>query len=446
VPLGRAWAYAGGDLGLSIAYFAVGFFFLFYLTDLVGLPPAVAGTVILIGKIWDGVNDPLIGVLVDRTRSRRGRKRSFLLFGAAPFGLSFAVLWWIPSNLSVLTAAVIVAILFLAFATTYSLVGVPYQALVPTITLDYDERTRLVGLKAILSAVGAVLGGVIALAVSAQTDVQTALRLLALAFGLAITSTTLLAARSVRPYIAQDTVDIEPVPLARYVAILTERSVAVLMAYKVVSAVATGVLTAALPFFALHVVGSTSTATFALAAYTIAGAASVPLWSRLTHRRDKRRLMLVSSVAASAVLLTVGLVVSAGSTATFILGSGILGIAMSAYLVIPPSFVPDLVEWYQWRRGERHESIFFGLWMSTHQLGVGLAAFILGLCLSASGYVSGANIQSPTALLGVRLAFALVPAVFMIAAAILLQAYAVTRSLMHEAISGMGSSSDAGAS
>lgn len=98
VTRGAAAGYAAGDLGISIAYFAVGFFFLFYLTDLVGLSPAVAGTVVLIGKLWDGVNDPIIGVLVDRTRSRHGRKRAYLLYGAVPFALSFIALWWLPAG------------------------------------------------------------------------------------------------------------------------------------------------------------------------------------------------------------------------------------------------------------------------------------------------------------------------------------------------------------
>lgn len=98
VPVRLRVGYAAGDLGVSIAYFAFGFFFLFYLTDLVGLAPSVAGTVVLIGKLWDGVNDPLIGMLCDRTRSQHGRKRVYLLYGAVPFGVSFVVLWMIPAG------------------------------------------------------------------------------------------------------------------------------------------------------------------------------------------------------------------------------------------------------------------------------------------------------------------------------------------------------------
>jgi Na+/melibiose symporter-like transporter len=87
-------------------------------------------------------------------------------------------------------------------------------------------------------------------------------------------------------------------------------------------------------------------------------------------------------------------------------GAAMLGAVMSAYLVIPASLVPDLVDWYQHERGERHESVFFGLWMSVHQIGVGIAGFRLGACLSLFGYVGAADAQTARAVLGVRVAFA----------------------------------------
>jgi Na+/melibiose symporter-like transporter len=297
-------------------------------------------------------------------------------------------------------------------------------------TPDYDERTRLVGFKAVLSAVGAVLGGGLALAVGGQSDVRVTLRVMAVVFGVLIAGTTLLAARAVAPYSARDTARITTVPVRRYFRALTERSVGTLMGYKVLSAVATGVLTASLPYFAESVVGSASTATYALAAYTIVGASLVPVWQRASRRIDKRRLMLASSCTASALLMLVGFLAAAGSSGTFVVGAALLGAAMSAYLVIPPSLVPDLVDWYEHARGERHESVFFGLWMTMHQIGIGLAGFTLGACLAVFNYDGDAAVQAQEAVLGVRFAFAVVPSVFLVASAILLQRYAATRSAL----------------
>ncbi len=420
--------YAAGDLGISIAYFAFGFFFLFYLTDIVGLPPALAGTVVLAGKVWDGVNDPLIGALSDRTRSARGRKRVYLLYGAAPFGVSFAALWWIPSTAPAGVAAGLGLILVLVFATTYSLVGVPYQALVPVMTSDYDERTKLIGYKAVFSAVGAILGGAIALVVSGRTEVESALRIMAVLFAIAITALVLLAARAVRHLARADTHPIAPVPLSHYLRLALEPNVRTLMGYKTLGAIATGMLTAALPYFALHVVEDARASSFSLAIYTLCSAGLVALWVRLARRFDKRRLILLSSSTAGALLVGIAVVSSPGSTYVFLVGSALLGAAMAAYLVLPPSLVPDLVDWYEHTSGERHESVFFGLWMTFHQLGLGAAALIMGLVLQLSGYTEDADTQSDSALLGVRLVFGVVPAIFLIAAAVMLQRYRITRA------------------
>jgi len=82
MQLHKKLGYATGDLGISISYFAVGFFFMYYLTDIVGMNPMLAGVAFFIGKLWDGINDPLMGIISDRTKSRWGRKRVYILLGS----------------------------------------------------------------------------------------------------------------------------------------------------------------------------------------------------------------------------------------------------------------------------------------------------------------------------------------------------------------------------
>lgn len=433
ISRGVGVGYAVGDLGISLAYFALGFFFLFYLTDVVGLSASLAGVVVLIGKLWDGINDPLIGIMSDRTRSRHGRKRVYLIYGAVPFAVSFVLLWWIPPGASTAVAFGLATGLLLLFATTYSLVGVPYQALVPVMTADYDERTRLVGYKAVFSAVGTVLGGGIALVVGKEVGVASGIRVMAVGFAAFCCITILVAARSVRSLDGPGSPDITPVPLRRYVDLALEPNVSTLLGFKILGAVATGVLTAVLPFFAEHVVGTTSAASISLAIYTITAAALVPTWVRLTRRIDKRRLMIGSNIAAAVLLGLIGLLAATDSVLVFYAGSALLGAAMSGYMLIPPSLVPDLVDWYEYERGERHESVFFGLWMTVHQLGLGVAGLLLGLFLHAFGYVGGADAQSAEAVQGVRLAFALLPGTFLVLAGLLLQRYRVTRERLDDA-------------
>jgi len=437
LPRRTALGYAFGDLGISLAYFAVGFFFLFYLTDIVGLSASLAGTVVLIGKLWDGVNDPLIGIMSDRTKSRHGRKRVYLLYGSVPFAISFVLLWWIPNDSTTAVTFVIATGAVLLFATTYSLVGVPYQAMVPVLTTDYDERTRLVAFKAIFSAIGTLVGGAIALSIAQEAGAESALRTMSVVFGVFIGGSLLATTRSVKDIDKRDSVAITPVPLRRYIALALEPNVSTLLGHKVLGAVATGTLTAVLPYFADHVVESGAMASISLATYTITAAGLVPFWNRMTHREDKRRIVLLANSSAAVILLLIGLLIHTSSTIVFIIGSALLGAAMSAYVLIPPSLVPDLVDWYEHEYGERHESVFFGLWMTVHQLGLGIAGFILGMFLHSFGYVGGADVQTAGAANGVRMAFAVIPGTFLVLSALLLQRYRITRDRMDEAVAAL---------
>jgi len=135
--------YGSGDWGEASYGTLRQIFYAIFLTDVVGLDPRLASVAALIGIVWDAINDPLIGILTDRIRTRWGRRRPFLLIFAIPFGASFMLLWWAPPwhNQYVLAASVTLA--FMISDTLETLVGVPFSSLLPEISSDYDDRTTL---------------------------------------------------------------------------------------------------------------------------------------------------------------------------------------------------------------------------------------------------------------------------------------------------------------
>ena len=423
--------YAMGDMGISISYFAVGFFFMYYLTDIVGMDPYLAGLAFFIGKLWDGINDPLMGILSDRTRTRLGRKRVYVLFGALPLALSFILLWMIPINAQEWLQFVLAIASLTLYATAYTVVVVPYMALVPVMTDDYDERTQITGLRAMLSTFGTILGGGAAMLLSSFSDEVLGLQTIAIGFGTFTLVSLLIAARSVKG--VEDTREPDPAimefSLSRYVALVRERNVLVLLLVKFLGAIATGTLSAALPYFAEHILGDQGQSTFGLAIYVTVAAMVIPVWNKLTQRFDKRRLLLMGNVASALVLLSIGFLIPEGNTFPFYLGCILLGLVMSAYLFIPYSLVPDLVDFYEHKTGERHESVFFGLWMTAHQLGISFAGLILGAVLGFFGYRGDLADQAESALLAVRVAFGVIPGLFLVLAALVLQKYGVTRQV-----------------
>lgn len=149
-------AYGAGDLASNLSWNFVGSFLLFYYTDVAGLPIAVLGTLFLVARLLDAVVDPFVGVLVDRTRSRFGKARPYLLFAAVPFGLLGVLTFTVPDGGEAARLAY-AFVTYLTLGILFSLVNVPYSALLPMMTRDRDERMQLGSLRAVGSSVGTIV-------------------------------------------------------------------------------------------------------------------------------------------------------------------------------------------------------------------------------------------------------------------------------------------------
>ncbi|MGB3519227.1 MAG: MFS transporter, partial [Elainellaceae cyanobacterium] len=174
LPFRTKLAYGAGDLGTAITANVLIFFLLFFFTEVAGLPPGLAAWVLTIGKISDAINDPIIGVMSDRTQSRLGRRYPWMLAGAIPFGLFFFLLWIVPqfsadpaTNQWLLFAYYVT--IGILFHLAYTTVNLPYTALTPELTQDYNERTNLNSFRFAFSIGGSILSVLLVIAISAVT-------------------------------------------------------------------------------------------------------------------------------------------------------------------------------------------------------------------------------------------------------------------------------------
>ncbi|MGH0053605.1 MAG: MFS transporter, partial [Sphaerochaetaceae bacterium] len=152
-----------GDLGGNLFFTIIGFYLLYYFTDVISLSPALAGTALMIGKVWDAVTDPVTGYLSDRTHTRFGRRRPYMFIGSI---ISFFCMGLIFTPIELSSQArlfVYVTFLYCLLNTAYTLVNIPYAALLPELTEDYHERTILTGYRMSFAVLGTFFGAALVL-------------------------------------------------------------------------------------------------------------------------------------------------------------------------------------------------------------------------------------------------------------------------------------------
>ena len=149
--------YGLGDLSANIMFAAISFYLLYFFVNVGGLKAELASAVFLIAKFWDAITDYLMGRISDKTKSKWGKRRVYMLFGAIPYGLAFLLLWLAPFGENAQAGKMIYYTLaYMLFNTTWTVVYIPYNAITANMTDDYDERTSLNGIRIALANVGII--------------------------------------------------------------------------------------------------------------------------------------------------------------------------------------------------------------------------------------------------------------------------------------------------
>lgn len=424
-------AYAIGDLGNSVGPGTViPFWYLYFLTDIAKLDPALAGLSLLIGKIWDAINDPLVGILSDRTRTRWGRRRPYLLFGAIPYGVTFALLWVVPPIRSQLLLCLYFALMYMLFDTAYTFVGCPYEALTPELTLDYDERTSLVTYRMSVSIGGgllaALLFGLVIFPMFPEGDPLAFLTIGVLCGAIFIIPPVFITFFNTRErkefQIAQ-----APNPLEGLRFVLRNRPWRYALGIRLLSWMPVDIAAALFPYFLIHWIGmSEGDSNIVLFTILLSAIMFLPLVLWLAKRLEKKTAFIIATASWVAVQLSILLVPQGAKTLAYVVAFA-TGLGVASAHVLPSAMNPDVLEVDELMSGRRQEGIYAGFNVFIRKLSTGLVLSIIGPILSWSGYMESALQQPPRALTAIRLLMALLPAALLAASIIVAWAYPITR-------------------
>ncbi|MGD1995084.1 MAG: MFS transporter [Anaerolineae bacterium] len=430
LPLRLKLLYSTGDLSTSIPLAILMFFQLYFLTDVAGLRPDYAGWAVAAGRIWDAVNDPLFGLVSDRIRSRWGRRRVLLLFGAVPLGLSFMLMWVVPP-FDPLGLTIYYALAFILFDTAFTAVHVGYNSLTPELTADYDERSALNGYRMVFSISG-TLGAIILTTVLGWSIEDGRLLFAVVGIGLGLVSIVppLMVFRVTREHATHQ--QAPPLPMGEALrATLRNRPFRLMMGLYLLSWTTASILAAVLVYFANYYLRVPNHANYFVLAAQGSAIVFIPLIVWLARRLDKRRSFVLGTATWIAVLLGI-FSLSADQVELAYVLAVLSGVGIATAYVIPWSMLPDIIEHDQVETGRRREGSFYAFASFFQKLGTGAAIWAMGQSLARAGYVTpeiGAALptQPEQAVMAIRAFAGPVPAVLLVLAIVFAWRYPLTR-------------------
>ncbi len=434
-------AYGSGDYGLNFFWQGVGFYLFFYYTDVLLLSNSLAGLMFAIGGFWDAVSDPIMGYIAERTKSRYGRYRPYLLLGAPVLSLSFFLLFLPPVFDDPFWIGVQVLTTLILFRTAYTLVSIPYAALSTRMVVNSEERTALAGVRMYCGFLGGVSVVAIGGWLRGHMPDESAFLILASVSGviafIALTCCFLFTkecsggahvgepAASLRVLIS--TVLVNGPMLLLFVAIIfvtiattfTVKTVLYVFEYQLMDRAA----------------GDTT-----LYIFTVAPLVTIPLWSTLALKLGKAHAWVLASIASMAGLLWLYFF---GISSVYLawIGYGIVTLGLSAFGLLFWSMLPDTVEYGLAQSGVRNEAVIFGIASSSQKAALAASAFLLGFTLDVIGYEAGGE-QTMEALSGLHVISTLLPFVVLFIAGAIMIFYPLNAGLHNDIVRSIRRDSD----
>jgi GPH family glycoside/pentoside/hexuronide:cation symporter len=437
LPLSTKVLYGVAEFGISLMTSALQFFLIFFYTDVLKYNPALVGTALLVGKLsWDAFNDPLFGYLSDRVNTRFGRRRPFMLLGAIPFGLSVWVMFSVPTGLTGAAAFFVVIGSFLFFDTFHTLVSVPYFAMTPELSRDYDERTSITAVRKIFGVTGYIAGAVLTTLVAGVfknnfgLDEKAAYSAMGAVFGIIVTLTTLVTAFTVRER-SRESAKPSEIPLLKAITIiLKNRPFMRLMAAFLVSSFSFTVMTGLFAYYMKYQLNMHTQLPLVL--FIMMGTLALFLffWKWVADRINKGPAYALGLLIACVAISTTFFLPYGPSKLIYIIAF-VVGFGFSSQYVFPWSMLPDCIEYDERETNERREGVYYGVWAIIVKLTSALGIAVIGWSLSLSGYIAPVHgeviAQSEQVRLAIRLFFGPIPAIFMVLSLPLLIWFPITR-------------------
>ncbi len=428
--------WAMGSFGIAVMLGVLTSYGLFYMTTYLGVSALLAGQLIGFSKIYDMLTDPVMGQISDRTQSRFGRRRPYLLFGGCLSAAAIVLFFLVPDLGSELATIIYLGVVLIAFATGYTLFSVPYFAMPAEMTTNADERTLLMSQRIFFSTLGVLMisyGGqwlIRNFGGGAGGYIRTSW---VMALLVAVTMcVTFFATRSTRK--------LAPSPRDQYGwrrqwrLVAGNRPFRTYLAAKICLFMAQSSVQGSLLFFAYYVLDSDESilAAFGIG-YTFGSVLSLDMWNILISRfLGKRNAFIVSAIGLGLVFMSWLLAGSGEHVIGFYGRFGLLGIFSAGAMVSGSAMLPDIMEYDRQRTGVNQEGLYAAAFSMIEKIANAIGPMFVGFLLAMTGFVAARGGELPqqpqSAIEAIRFAVSVVPFMLAALAAFIMRNYSLAEN------------------
>jgi GPH family glycoside/pentoside/hexuronide:cation symporter len=427
LPLLTKISYGFGDIGNALINSSVQFFLLVFYTDVVLINPALAGSALIVAKLWDAFNDPIFGWISDKVESRFGKRKIFMVAGAIPLAGSTALLWFVPHTSSSVLLFIWIVLTFIAWDTFWTITNVPYYALCGELTEDYDERSSLTTWRMLFSVPAFIAGAALTPVISGHFhDKRTGYLMVGILFGVVTALSLIICALNITEKSQKKVKKEKSNPGKIYRDVLNNKPFMQLIAAYGLCNLGFALIKTFMAYSLIYYFHMESKVPVVMVMLLSTVAVFLIPWKMVSSHLDKGPAYAIGLVIASVAMFCTFLLPGRESVYIYIVAI-VAGIGFSANWVFPWSMVPDVVEFDQVNTGEQRSGLFFGIWGFVYKISELLGFAITGWVLHLFKYTPNVA-QTEFTLYGIRLFFGPIAAVLILLAAPLLFRYPITRS------------------
>ena len=425
--------YGIGDIAICLYWSGVGLYLLYFYTDVVGISPSMAGLIYGIGMLWDALTDPFMGYIAERTRTKWGVYRPYLLFGNLPLALSFILLFWVPPFEG---AMLFFFLLFtnLLHRTCFTLESVPFSSLTPRITSDSQERTNLTGFRMMGAQTGTNLMALLAFPIIFWVGGENeSLGFVVLASLAGLTAMAIHAITFVTVKEPENDQGIE-----RVGGSLSEAASAIgkngpfwlVFSATLIVGITTIFFGNNLIYYTkyaldLHEYQGTILFTSGIVAFL-----SIPIWWAISNKLGKKITWLISSSITLTALMVFYIYPITLLNELLVLVA-FIGFGSGAGGILFWSMLPDTIEYGEVHTGVRSESSLYGFMTFAQKGSIAFAIIILGVVLDAIGFQAN-EIQSKNTIDDMKTIMTLIPSIGVAISLIIIYFYPIDAKMHKE--------------